>query len=84
MQLRIFLHTRDLDRLATGFYITPVVSDLITRALRLRYFAGASGSEIAIVCDETEARELLDYACKQCPECAEKIRSAFLMHGVKP
>ena len=77
MQLKIFLHMKDIDRLATGVHANPIVSDLINRALRLRQFAGANGPNIAILCDENEGRELLDYAQVQCPECVEKIRSAF-------
>jgi len=80
VQLKISLHMKDLDRLAMGVHANPIVSDLISRALRLRQFAGAHGPHIAILCDEKEGRELLDYARVQCPECAEKIRSAFLLN----
>jgi len=84
VQLTVFLHMKDIDRLATGVQVSPTVSDLINRALRLRQFAGGSGPNIAILCDENEGRELLDYARVQCPECVEKIRSAFLLNGLTP
>ena len=74
----------DIDRLAPGFHASPIVSDLITRGLRLRQFVGANGPNITILCDENEGRELLTHARAQCPECVEKIRSAFLLNGLTP
>ena len=84
MQLMVFLYMEDIDRLAPGFHASPIVIDLITRALRLRQFAGADGPNIAIFCDENEGREFLNHARAQCPECVEKIRSAFLLNGLTP
>lgn len=84
MRLAVVLDMKDIDRLAMGVQVNPVVSDLITRALRLRQFAGAAGPQITILCDENEARELLGHARTQCPECVSKIRDAFLLNGLTP
>ena len=84
VQLVIFLKMVDIDCLAKGVSDTSIVSELIFRALRLRQMSGATGQDIFVLCNETEARELLRHAQAQCEDCVEKILRAFQIAGVTP
>ncbi|MGH7855594.1 MAG: hypothetical protein ACREP3_19270 [Candidatus Binatia bacterium] len=84
MQLVIFLNMEDIRCLAEGVSDTSTVGELIFRALRLRQMSGAEGQEVFVLCNETEARELLRHAQSQCQQTVNKILRAFDLAGVIP
>ena len=84
MQLVIFLNMEDAKCLASNVPETSVVGELIFRALRLRQMVGLDSHNVLVVCDETEARELLKRAQDECPQCVEKILRAFTLAGLVP
>ena len=84
MQLVIFLNMEDAKCLGANVPESSVVGELIFRALRLRQMVGLDSHNVLVVCDETEARELLKRAQDECPQCVEKILRAFTLAGLVP
>lgn len=84
MQLVIFLNMEDIRCLAEGVSDASTVGELIFRALRLRQLSGTEGQDVIVLCNETEARELLKHAQSQCQQAVDKILRACDLAGVIP
>jgi hypothetical protein len=84
VQLVIFLKMEDATCLARDVSERSVIGQAIFRALRLRQMAASEGENIFVVCDETEARELLQRARDECHDSVDKILHAFRRAGLAP
>jgi hypothetical protein len=77
MQVTIFLDIDEVFRFCQLIPARSSASEAIGRAIHTREYWGSVGQDVAVECDDSEARTLLSYAQSHCPSAVDKIRRAF-------
>jgi hypothetical protein len=83
MQVTVFLDIEEVFRLSQLVPVTSSVSKAIARAIDLRKYWCLGDRDMAVECDDTEARELLGYAESYCSSAVAKIRRAFRLAHIR-
>lgn len=83
MKLTIFIDIDEVFRLCQLVPATSPASQAIGRAIRMREYWGSGGREVAVECDDREARDLLGHAQSECPSAVDKIHRAFRLAHVR-
>jgi hypothetical protein len=77
MKLTIFLDIDEVFRFRQLVPLTSSTNEAIGRAIRAREYWGSVGRDVVVECDDSQGRDLLDYAHSYCPSAVDKIRRAF-------